>query len=84
MTGQIVKKVVVAGGGSAGWMAAAALSAQLGGLLEITLVESDEIGTIGVGESTVPTARTFNALLNLDERELMSACQATFKLGISF
>jgi tryptophan halogenase len=84
MTGQIVKKVVVAGGGSAGWMATAALSAQLGGLLEITLVESDEIGTIGVGESTVPTARTFNALLNLDERELMSACQATFKLGISF
>jgi tryptophan halogenase len=53
-------------------------------LLEITLVESDDIGTIGVGESTVPTARTFNALLNLDEREFMSACQATFKLGISF
>lgn len=84
MTGQIVKKVVVAGGGSAGWMAAAALSRQLGPLLDITLVESDDIGTVGVGESTVPTARTFNALLNLDEREFMSACQATFKIGISF
>ena len=84
MNGQIVKKVVVAGGGSAGWMAAAALSRQLGPLLDITLVESDEIGTVGVGESTVPTARTFNALLNLDEAEFMAACQATFKLGISF
>ncbi|WP_269714005.1 tryptophan halogenase family protein [Caulobacter sp. NIBR2454] len=84
MNGQVVKRVVVAGGGSAGWMAAAALSRQLGPLLEIILVESDEIGTVGVGESTVPTARTFNALLKLDEREFMSATQATFKLGISF
>jgi tryptophan 7-halogenase len=82
--GQVVKNVVVAGGGSAGWMAAAALSRQLGPLLNITLVESDEIGTVGVGESTVPTARTFNALLQLDEREFMAATQATFKLGISF
>jgi len=84
MNGQKVKKVVIAGGGSAGWMAAAALSAQLGALLDITLVESDEIGTVGVGESTVPTARTFNALLGLDEREFMAAARATFKLGISF
>jgi len=84
MNGQVVRKVVVAGGGSAGWMAAAALSRQLGPLLDITLVESDDIGTVGVGESTVPTARTFNALLKLDEQEFMSACQATFKLGISF
>ena len=84
MNGQVVKRVVVAGGGSAGWMAAAALSRQLGPLLDIVLVESDEIGTVGVGESTVPTARTFNALLNLDEAEFMAATQATFKLGISF
>lgn len=84
MDGQVVKRVVVAGGGSAGWMAAAALSRQLGPLLDIVLVESDEIGTVGVGESTVPTARTFNALLKLDEAEFMSAVQATFKLGISF
>jgi tryptophan halogenase len=84
MSGQIVKKVVVAGGGIRRLDGRGALSAQLGSLLEITLIESDDIGTIGVGESTVPTARTFNALLNLDEREFMSACQATFKLGISF
>ncbi|MET0339085.1 MAG: tryptophan halogenase family protein [Caulobacter sp.] len=84
MDGQVVKRVVVAGGGSAGWMAAAALSRQLGPLLDIVLVESDEIGVVGVGESTVPTARTFNALLNLDEPEFMAATQATFKLGISF
>ncbi len=56
MSDRNVRKVVVAGGGSAGWMAAAALSRQLGPLLDITLVEIDEIGTVGVGESTVPTA----------------------------
>jgi tryptophan halogenase len=81
---QVVKKVVIAGGGSAGWMAAAALSTQLGPLLDITLVESDAIGIVGVGESTIPTARTFVHLLGLDEKEFMRETGATFKIGILF
>ena len=79
-----INRVVIAGGGTAGWLAAAALSAQLGPLLDITLIESDQIGTIGVGEATIPTMRSFHTLLGLDEREFMMATQATFKLGIAF
>jgi tryptophan halogenase len=79
-----VKKVVIAGGGTAGWLAAAGLSQQLGKLIDITLIESDEIGTIGVGEATIPPIRVFHKLLQIDEQEFMRATAATFKLGISF
>ena len=80
----MTRRVVIAGGGTAGWVAAAALSQQLGELLDITLVESEEIGTIGVGESTVPPMRVFHKLLRIDEQEFMRATSATFKLGIQF
>ncbi len=79
-----VRRVVIAGGGTAGWLAAAGLAQQLGHLLQITLIESDEIGTIGVGESTIPTARTFHRLIGLDEQRFMADTGATFKLGIAF
>ena len=84
MQDQTVKRVVIAGGGTAGWNVAAVLAQQLGPLLDITLVESDEIGIVGVGEATIPTFRSFHALLGIDEREFMRETQATFKLGISF
>ncbi|MEH6548807.1 MAG: tryptophan halogenase family protein [Pseudomonadales bacterium] len=79
-----IQKVVIAGGGTSGWIAAAGLSKQLGKLLDITLIESDDIGTIGVGEATIPPMRIFHKLLGIDEQEFMRATQATFKLGIDF
>ena len=84
MSEQAVKKVVIAGGGTAGWCAAAALSKLLGPLLDITLVESEEIGIVGVGEATIPTCRTFHHLLGIDEREFLRATNGTFKLAIAF
>ena len=79
-----VKKVVIAGGGTAGWMAAAALSKLLGKNLDITLVESDEIATVGVGEATIPTLLYFHQLLNINEAEFLKATHGTYKLGINF
>jgi len=77
-------RIVVAGGGTAGWMAAAAIARTMGRTVDVTLVESDAIGTVGVGESTIPPMVTFNRLLNISEAEFMRATEATFKLGILF
>jgi len=79
-----IRRVVIAGGGTAGWMAAAALSRTLGRVLDIRLVESEEIGTVGVGEATIPTLVTFHRLLEIPEPEYLAATQGTIKLGISF
>lgn len=84
-TAAAIERVVIVGGGTAGWMAAAALSAYLRGTgVAITLIESSEIGTIGVGEATIPTIRRFYAQLGMTDAQVMQACQATAKMGIRF
>ncbi len=84
MNNQKVKRVVIAGGGTAGWCAATALSSLIGGLLDITLIESDEIGIVGVGEATIPTIKAFHNFTGVNEKEFIKATNGTFKLGIAF
>ena len=81
---KLVNKIVIAGGGTAGWMAAATISATIGRRLDITLIESDDIPTVGVGEATVPSLLTIHQLLKIPEAEFLKAVNGTYKLGIMF
>ena len=77
-----IRSVVIVGGGTAGWMTAALLAKALGTAVQIRLIESDEIGIVGVGEATIPQIRHINAFLGIDEDDMLKATEGTFKLGV--
>ncbi len=79
-----INRVVIAGGGTAGWLAASLLKKLLGQAIEITLVESEAIGTVGVGEATIPPIRLVNQVLGIDEAQFIHDTKATVKLAIRF
>ena len=83
-TADQINNIVIVGGGSAGWMTAAMLSKQLESKVNITLIESDSIGTIGVGEATIPPIKTFNRMLGINENDFLKRCNGSIKLGINF
>lgn len=79
-----IQTVVIVGGGTAGWIAAAALNRLIGPSVQVTLIESEAIGTVGVGEATIPQIRRLNGVLGIDENEFIRETRGTFKLGIEF
>ncbi|GAB2526704.1 tryptophan halogenase family protein [Microbulbifer agarilyticus] len=84
MNSSDIQRVVIVGGGTAGWMAAAVMAKTFRGRLDIKLVESDDIGTVGVGEATIPQIKLYLQLLELDEADFLKQTNGTFKLGIQF
>ncbi|MEO5829621.1 MAG: tryptophan halogenase family protein [Rhodanobacter sp.] len=82
MNDTAIRQIVIVGGGTAGWMTAALLAKALGSQVHIQLIESDEIGIVGVGEATIPQIRHINAFLGIDEDDMLKATHGTFKLGV--